>query len=81
MPSMSAPSFYTNDEQIPELKHWEVGEKYRLVVDVIQKSKEEVEKSTSARFEIVGYKYMPHKSMDEMTDKEFAEYQDEMMSK
>ena len=77
----SAPSFYIDAEQMPEIKDWEVGKKYRLVVEVEQKRKEESENSTSANLEIVAYKYLPKKSINDMTDEEFGEYQSESLNK
>ena len=51
------PSFNVTSEQIPEIKDWEVGEKYRLVIEVEQKSKAENDnKIVDSRFEIVSYK-------------------------
>lgn len=73
--SSMAPSFYVDDEQMPEISNWEVGEKYRLVIEIEQKSKNENEHRTDGRFEIVGYKYLPEKTYDEMTDAEFQKVQ------
>lgn len=78
---LSAPSFYIDAAQMPEIKHWEVGGKYRLVIDVEQKSKNEREDSTDASFDILAYRHLPKKSIDDMTDQEFGEYQGESLAK
>jgi len=75
------PSFSVDAEQMPEIKNWEVGAKYRLVIEVEQTSKNENEHMVTGGFNIVAYKHLPTKSIDDMTDKEFAEYQDESLSK
>ena len=76
------PSFSIDSEQMPEIKNWKVGNTYRLEIEVVQKSLESNEKSTSARFDIVAYKNLGKpKSIDEMTDTEFEEYQGESLDK
>lgn len=70
MPSAYAPSFHVDDKQIPEVKDLDVGKKYRFVVEVEMTSKEEREKGIDSRFDIVAYKYLPKKTLDNMTDKE-----------
>lgn len=70
MPSMMPPSFHVDGKQMSELKNWEVGKKYRLVIEVEQKSKNEYEDNVSAGFDIIAYKHLTEKSYDEMTDKE-----------
>jgi len=78
---LSAPSFYMSAEQMPEIKDWEVGKKYQLIIEVEQISKNEHENSVHASFEIVAYKHIPKKSIDEMTDEEFGEYQNQSVNK
>lgn len=80
-PYNSVPNFYINAEQMPEIEDWQVGEKYQIVMEVEQKSKEINENNTSARFDIVAYRYLPKKSIDEMTDDEFGEYQSTSLDK
>src|SRR3990167_2170356 len=80
-PYHSAPSFYVDAEQMSEIKDWEVGKKYRLVVEVEQKTKNESEDSVSASFEIIAYKHMKEKTIDEMNDEEFGEYQGQAMER
>jgi|SRR3990167_2890314 len=75
------PSFSINAKQMPEIKDWEVGKKYRLVIEVEQKSKNEREDSLDASFEIVAYKHLKEKTMDEMSDSEFGEYQGQVMER
>ena len=72
-PYHSAPSFYVNAEQMPEIESWEVGKKYKLVIEVEQKSKNEREDSIDASFDILAYKHLKEKTIDEMSDKEFEE--------
>lgn len=78
--SMDRPSFYVNGQQMPEIKDWEVGEEYQLVVNVTMKSKNENDDKIDGRFEIGAYKHMPKKKMEDMDDKEFAEYQGKVLS-
>lgn len=79
MPSVgkhySAPNFYVDAEQMPEIKNWEVGKEYYLVVKVEQKSKNEREDSVDASFDIISYKHLKEKTIDEMSDREFGEHQ------
>lgn len=79
--SMPGPCVYLSSDQMPEMKNWEVGETYQLVIEVVQKSKNETEDRTSGEFELVAYKYMPKKEMEDMTDEEFGELQSEIMAK
>lgn len=80
MPSSSAPNFYINAGQMPEIKDWEVGKKYKLVIEVEQKSKNEREDSVDASFDILAYKHLKEKSIDEMDDKEFGEYKGKQLA-
>jgi hypothetical protein len=79
--SMPGPCVYISSDQMPEMKDWEVGETYQLVIEVVQKSKTETENSASGEFELVAYNYMPKKEMEDMTDEEFGELQSEIMAK
>ena len=83
MPSMAhyPPSFSVDSTQMPEIKDWEVGAKYKLMIEVEQKTKEETEQSTSSRFDIVAYHYKPEKTMEEMSDDEFREYSNHVRSR
>ena len=76
-----APSFSIDAEQMPEIKSWEVGGKYRLIIEVEQKSKSAREDSVEASFDITHYKHIPKKTIDEMTDQEFEKYQGESLAK
>lgn len=78
---MYPPSFYVGSKQIPEIKNWEVGETYQLVIEVVQKSKTENDMGVDSSFDIVAYKYLPKKKVEDMNDEEFGEYQGEVMSK
>ena len=79
--SYSPPAFYTNDKQISEIKDWEQGAKYRLVIDVEMKSKTETDSGVDGSFDIVAYKEIEQKkSINDMTDKEFADYTSESLA-
>ena len=79
--NLYTPSFSIDAKQMSEIKDWEVGATYRLMIDVKMTRYEENKQSTSASMDIVGYKYIPKKSIDEMTDKEFETYQGESLDK
>ncbi len=73
------PSFSLNSNQVSEIKDWEVGGKYKLVIVVEQKSKSNNSSATAniieGSFNILAYKYIPVKKIEDMTDAEFEEYQ------
>lgn len=81
------PTLYLDSKQVPEIKDWEVGETYHVILELRQTSKNEndTEKdgkvnSVSAQFDIVAYKPMEmEKDMDEMTDEEIEEMQGKVM--
>lgn len=76
---MTLPTLYVNSDQMPEIADWEVGKKYRLIIEVEQKSKSEVavagkSEIVDARFNIVGYKALDTKmNEDDLTEEEQAE--------
>ena len=80
-PSVSPPSFWVGDKQMKEVANWEQGETYRLVVDVKMRSKNETEDGVEGGFDIVAYKHLKEKTIDEMSDEEFGEYQGEVLDK
>ena len=85
MPSYP-PSFHISSKQMPEISDWKVKGKYRLVVDVEMKSINAGDHGASAGFDITAYAVMKEKtgtgkSIDDMTDKEFGEYQGKALSK
>ena len=80
-PPFFLPSFGVSAKQMPEIKDWDVGKKYRIVIEVEQKSKEERNDHVHASFDIVAYKHLRKKSIDEMTDKEFGIHQGKVLSK
>lgn len=66
------PSIHLDETQLKEIRNWEVGEKYTLILEVIQKSKRESEDSSkkiSAGFDIMKIgtpnKRFNHKVMEE----------------
>ena len=75
------PQFDVDDMQMPEIKDWEVGHKYRLIIDIEQTSKNENEDRVSGNFNIIAYKYLKPKTIEEMTDKEFGEYSGESLAR
>lgn len=64
------PSFHVDTKQMPEIKNWEVGKKYRLVVEVEQTSYHEDDHSSGASFNITAYEILNGKNYDEMSDEE-----------
>lgn len=74
------PELYLNSDQVSEITAWEPDKKYRLVIDVIQKSQEiDPNRVVRARFKIISYKILKKKSIDEMNDVEFGEYQGQQL--
>ena len=76
------PSFSASVGQISEMEDWEVGETYRMMIEVKMKSKNENEhQELNGSFDIVAYKDMsPEKDPMKMTDKEVEEMQGKAMS-
>lgn len=79
------PSVHLSSKQMPEIRNWEVGKNYKLVIEVNMRSKNEDERdgktNASGSLEIVGYKVLGKaKDIDEMSDKEFGEYQGKALS-
>ena len=81
MPSMSGPMFYVDDAQMSEIASWKVGEKYRMVVEVEMKSMSEDDHGVNGSLEVVAYKHLKEKSINEMTDKELGEYEGQQLAK
>ena len=80
-PSVDLPYFRIDAKQMPEMKNWEQGKSYRFVIDTKMKSKRDDDGGTHGQFEIVAYKPIVKKSIDEMDDKEFGKYQGEQLAK
>lgn len=75
------PSFNVVDKQMPEIKNWEVGENYFLVIEVRQVSKTDREGNpTRSEFDIVRYKALTGKALEDMTDEEFEIEQGEALT-
>ena len=79
-----SPSFSLIDKQVPEIVDWEVGKKYKMVVEVEMRSKNEVKNGdekigVSGSFDILSYSVSD--KVDEMTDEELEEMQGEVLSK
>lgn len=63
---LSLPNFRANEKQIPEVKKWETGKNYRLIIDIKQTGKhEEREEPVRAEFDIVGYKVVSNKTVND----------------
>lgn len=74
------PSFAASNLQIKEVQDWDVGETYRIILDVKMTSKRKgMDEPANGGFDIVAYKAFAKKSLDNLTDKEFEEYQGEQM--
>jgi len=79
--------FNASSEQIKETKDWDVGGKYRLIIEVEQKSLSKniivragrVSNGFASEFEITKYKYLPEKDIMDMDDKEFGAYQNKVL--
>ena len=84
-PTSFPPSFHVDSNQMPEVEDWEVGKKYRLIIEVEQKSKHQNDSDViTGDFDIVAYKNISKKTLkdvSEMTDKEFEEFEGEELSK
>lgn len=77
---MFPPSFHVTSKQMPEIKSWEVGEKYRLEIEVEQTGKRASKGShTNADFEITGYRVV-EKDYSKMSDEEFEEEETKALS-
>ena len=77
---MFPPSFHVDALQMPEIKDWEAGEKYKLVIEVNMSSKSDNKRGTSADLEVTAYKELKKKRPDQMDDEEFGEHQGDVMS-
>ena len=67
------PSIHLNEDQLKEIKNWQVGENYTLILEVTQKSQRESEDSSkkiSASFEIMKIG-TPNKKFNHKMMKEF----------
>lgn len=73
MPSSFPPNFSVDEKQMPEIKKWKVGGKYRLVIDVEQKSmREDIKDMARADFDVLAYQIIKtsKKPYAKMSDKE-----------
>ena len=77
---LHAPQFHIDARQMPEIKNWEPPNEYILVVRIKQTNKNVDENRHTAEFDIVAYKYLPSKTIEEMTDKEFGEHQGQALA-
>lgn len=68
------PEFSISGKQMPEIKDWEPGNVYEMVIQVEQKSLNIDGDRASARFEIVGYK-IEEKDYSKMSDEDFEKEQ------
>lgn len=76
------PSFSANDKQMPEVDEWETEGRYRIVIDVVMTSKESNRHmATRGGFDIVAYKVIKTKTIDEMSDKEYGTHLGEELAK
>lgn len=76
------PTISLDSNQVKEIKDWDPPEKYRLVIDIKQTSKN-VGKDGKVRadFDITAYKYIPKKGVLEMDDEEFEEEEGKQLEK
>jgi len=80
-PSSRLPSFDVDDKQMPEIKNWEQGESYILIVKVNMRMKRSDKRGTNADLDIVSYKSIVKKKIDDMTDEEFGKEQSKRLSR
>lgn len=73
------PSFVITAEQVPEIKNWELGGKYKMIIEVEMRGLNKDEDATIGNFYITAYKYIPEKAVEDMSDEEFSEYQNEVL--
>ena len=80
---LHAPSFHIDARQMQEIKGWTPPHEYTLIVRIKQTNKtvDPVTLKHTAEFDIVAYKHIPDKTIEEMSDKEFGEYQGEELAK
>ncbi len=76
---ISSPSLSLNDKQVPEIKDWQVGETYTIVLEIKMVSMSAYDKSgTSGSFDIIKYKVMD--DIEDMSDADLEEMQGEALS-
>ena len=67
------PNFHVSSKQVPEIAKWQVGKKYRIEIEIEQKSKHESKDShTSADFDITAYRVLD-RDYRTMSDEDFDE--------
>lgn len=79
-----SPNFRLIDRQMPEIKDWEVGEKYQIVVEVEMTSKNEVKNKSADKIGVAGsFDILAYKTMDgeDMSDEDLENMQGMGMSK
>lgn len=73
-----SPSINFDDKQVPEIKDWQVGETYTLILEIKQTSKNEnKDGSVNAGFDILAYKEL---NDGEYTDAEIEAMQGKALS-
>lgn len=79
---MSAPRMYVKGKQMLEIKEWEVGDEYHLVVKVKLAEKEENEDGRiSGALQVLAYKEIKGKKVvEDMSDDELEDMQAEGLS-
>ena len=70
MESKHFPMLHLSSDNLSEIKDWDVGEDYHLVLKVKQKSKNEDDKMTNASFDIIEIGVLDEESEDDMGDEE-----------
>lgn len=70
------PSFSVHEKQMPEIDDWDTEQTYRMIVDVVMTGKSARKGNpTRGDFEIVAYKVLKRKTINDMSDEEFGAYQ------
>lgn len=73
------PSLHLNSNQVSEIKDWETGEEYHILLKIKQTSKrEERDEDVEAGFDIIAYRVK--NKVEDMSDDEFAEEKTKALS-
>lgn len=77
------PYLTLTSEQVPDVATWENGMEYDMIIEVRQSGStlDKVSGITRADMKIIAYKVLKEKSIEEMDDKEFEDYQDKQLVK
>lgn len=82
------PTLYVSDKDLPQIKDWEVGEEYELIIKVKQRSFNEMQnrdgtKTISSELEVTDFVVpeMEDQDISMMDNEEFSDYSTKMRKK